>query len=88
MMIDPAMRSGYASGMEKLEFAEAKRHLSRLLDRAHAGETLIIAKRGDPWARLGPLEPPEPRRPGLLEGEVGDAFFEPLPEAELEAREG
>ncbi len=66
---------------------EAKTHLSRLLERAHAGEEVIIAKNGKPYARLCSLEPPALRRPGLLHGEVGEAFFEPLPEEELEAWE-
>lgn len=66
---------------------EAKTTLSRLLERAHAGETIVIAKGGKPYARLCPLERPEPRRPGLLEGRVPDTFFEPLPEEELEAWE-
>lgn len=36
------------------------------------------------YFRLGlDKEPQQPREPGLLEGSVGDAFFEPLPEEEL-----
>ena len=35
---------------------EAKMHLSRLLDQAHAGEEIILAKGGKPYARLMPLE--------------------------------
>jgi prevent-host-death family protein len=61
---------------------EAKTHLSRLLDRAHAGEEITIAKSGKPYARLVPLEQPtRKRRPGTLKGmaELTDAFFEPLP---------
>ena len=27
---------------------------------------------------------PQPRKPGLLSGKLGDAFFEPLPEEELQ----
>ena len=73
--------------MDQVDVHQAKTHLSRLLERAHAGEIVIIAKRGKPYARLCPLEPPEPRRPGLLNGEVGEAFFEPLPDEELEAGE-
>ena len=73
--------------MKKVNVHEAKTHLSRLLDRAHAGEEIIIAKKGEPFARLCPLEPPPPRRPGLLSGVVGDEFFEPLPPGELEAWE-
>lgn len=71
----------------QVDVHEAKTHLSRLLERAHAGEEIIIAKRGKPFARLCPLGPPSPREPGLLEGVVEDAFFESLPEEELEAWE-
>jgi prevent-host-death family protein len=67
---------------------EAKTHLSRLLERAHAGEEIIIAKGGKPYARLLPLEAPKVRTPGLLKGRLDDAsFFEPLPEQELDAWE-
>ncbi len=71
----------------KVNVHEAKTHLSRLLERAHGGEEIIIAKGGKPYARLCPLEPRAPRRPGLLSGRVDAAFFEPLPRAELEAWE-
>ena len=68
---------------------EAKTHLSRLLERAHAGEEIILAKAGKPYARLVPLEAPKvERRPGGLSGELTDAFFEPLPDEELDAWEG
>lgn len=69
---------------------EAKTHLSRLLERAHRGETIVLAKAGKPYARLVPLETRLPRKPGLLKGrfKLTDAFFEPLPEDELRRREG
>lgn len=68
---------------------EAKTHFSKLLERAHQGEEVIVAKAGKPYARLVPLAETEPeRRPGRLPGRVDDAFFEPLPEEELEAWEG
>jgi hypothetical protein len=36
------------------------------------------------YFRLGlGKEPQQPREPGLIEGSVDDAFFEPLPEEEL-----
>ncbi len=36
------------------------------------------------YFRLGlESEPKQPRRPGLMTGKLGDAFFEPLPEEEL-----
>jgi len=34
----------------------AKTDLSQLLERAHAGEEIIIAKAGEPYARLVPLD--------------------------------
>ena len=66
---------------------EAKTHLSKLVDRARAGEEIIIAKGGKPFARLVPLAPPPARQPGLLQGTVEDAFFEALPDEELDAWE-
>lgn len=66
---------------------EAKTQLSKLLDRVHAGEEIVIAKNGEPYARLVPLERPKPREPGLLKGKLEDSFFEPLPEDELAAWE-
>jgi prevent-host-death family protein len=69
---------------------EAKTHLSRLLEQAHAGEEIILAKAGKPYARLMPLASgPAPRRPGRLKGQIEtSAFFEPLPDDELDAWSG
>ena len=70
------------SGTTKVNIHEAKTHLSRLLERAHAGEEIIIAKSGEPYARLMPLPGRQPRRePGTLAGlvELDESFFEPLP---------
>jgi prevent-host-death family protein len=67
---------------------EAKTHFSRLLEQAHAGQEIIVAKAGKPYARLMPLATPTGgRRPGGLPGRVGDAFFEPLPVEELDTWE-
>jgi prevent-host-death family protein len=69
--------------MKMVNVHEAKTHLSRLLDRAHAGEEIIIAKSGAPYARLVPLAGHQPRRkPGTLKGSVrlSDDFFAPLPQ--------
>ncbi|MDZ7670222.1 MAG: type II toxin-antitoxin system prevent-host-death family antitoxin [Gammaproteobacteria bacterium] len=64
---------------------EAKTHLSRLLERAHAGEEIILGKAGKPYARLMPLATEPARRcPGRLPGRIGDQFFEPLPDDELD----
>ncbi len=68
---------------------EAKTQFSKLLEKAHAGQEIIVAKAGKPYARLVPLAPePAKRQPGRLRGKIGDAFFEPLPEDELRAWEG
>lgn len=61
---------------------EAKARLSHLLERVRAGEEIILATAGKPYARLVPLPRESGRRPGRLPGRVGDAFFEPLPEEE------
>lgn len=64
---------------------EAKTNFSKLLDRAHGGEEIVLAKAGKPYARLVPLESAQPRVAGLAEGRVDEAFFDALPEEELKA---
>lgn len=50
---------------------EAKTHLSRLVERAAAGEEIIISKAGQPMARLGPIpKAATPRKPGRWRGRV------------------
>ncbi len=46
--------------MEAFKLADAKAHLSELVSRAEAGETLEITRRGRPVARLVPVESPRP----------------------------
>lgn len=68
---------------------EAKTHLSRLLERALAGEEIVVAKAGRPLVRLAPVgEQVVERRPGRLAGKLSDAFFEPLPQDVLQGWEG
>ena len=77
--------------MTTVNVHEAKTQLSRLLDRAHAGEEIVIAKAGTPYARLVPLQAPAPRTLGRYserDGPVPDSFFEPLDDAELDSWEG
>src|SRR5919108_2613053 len=69
----------------------AKTHLSRLIERASAGEEIIILKGKTPVARLTAIARGASKRKfGAYRGEfeVPDSFFEPLPEAELRAFEG
>lgn len=63
---------------------EAKTRLSQLLARAEAGEDVVIARDGTPIMRLVPLQPAPARPVGFVHGTVTDAFFDPLPEIELE----
>jgi len=64
---------------------EAKTHFSRLLEQAHSGQEILLAKAGKPYARLMPLERDTAKRqPGRLRGRVTEAFFEPLPEDDLD----
>ena len=59
----------------------AKTHLSRLVEKAAAGEEIIIAKAGKPMARLVPLGAgPQPKKLGQLRDKlkVPDDFNAPL----------
>ncbi len=70
---------------------QAKTHLSRLVERAAAGEEIIIARAGKPVARLVPFRlPSQPRRLGVLKGKfsVPDDFDAPLPDDVLDDFEG
>jgi prevent-host-death family protein len=60
---------------------EAKTHLSRLLERAMAGEDVIIMRAGKRLVRLTPVEgPARPRKLGTARGDfvVPDDFNAPL----------
>jgi prevent-host-death family protein len=68
---------------EVVNLYDAKAHLSRLIDRATAGEEIVIGRAGKPLVRLVPVEAQQPRKPGMLKGlVVPDALFDPLPEDE------
>lgn len=78
--------------MIRLNIHEAKTHLSRYLGRIEAGETILLCKRNVPIAEIRPIDRrrTEPRELGFMRGtlEVGDAFFEPLPQDLLDQFEG
>ena len=67
----------------------AKTELSRLLARVEAGEEIVIARRGEPVARLVGCKPLGKRQPDTLKGKLAipDSFFDVLPEEELQAWE-
>lgn len=81
--------------MEVVNIHDAKTHLSALLDRVAAGETVLLGRRNKPVARLMPLAAETPvlkkRRPiGLAQGtfKLTPAFFEPLDDELLDLWEG
>jgi prevent-host-death family protein len=77
--------------MRVVNIHAAKTHLSRLVKEVAAGEEIVIAKAGQPVARLLPFEPRrEPREPGLLKGKiwVAEDFDDPLPEEIMAAFRG
>ena len=45
--------------MNTVSLAEAKTHLSHLLDQVEAGEEVVITRRGLPIARISPVEKPK-----------------------------
>lgn len=57
--------------MNMVNVHEAKTHLSRLLQRVVDGEEIVIAKAGEPVARLVPYRPVrDDRQPGLWRGKI------------------
>lgn len=72
--------------MKIVNVHEAKAHLSELLAKVEAGETVVIARRNKVIARLVPSEPEPvgkpPRQLGLARDEfsIPDSFLEPLDE--------
>ncbi len=77
--------------MDPINVYQAKTKLSELIDRAAAGEEIVIARHGRPIARLVAYEPPPRKRKlGVLAGKlhVPDDFDDPLPDDVLDAFEG
>ena len=68
---------------------DAKTQFSKLLEQAHAGQEIILAKAGKPYARMMPLAPTvQKRQRGRVKSINDDAFFDSLPDSELKAWEG
>lgn len=77
--------------MKQVNIHKAKTELSKLVERAEAGEEIIIARAGRPAARLVSLPKPRGRRRlGLLDGKfrIPDDFNAPLPDSVIRAFEG
>ena len=72
--------------MHMVNVHEAKTHLSRLLSRVSRGEEIVIARDGQPVAKLSAVSARE-RKPGRLKGRIhiGNDFDAPLPKAVAKA---
>lgn len=70
----------------------AKTTLSKLIERANAGEEIVISRRDTPVARLVPIvgSSAPKRRAGTLKGlvKIPQAFYDPLPADEVDRWEG
>jgi prevent-host-death family protein len=73
--------------MNTVTLYDAKTHLSSLVDRAAAGEEIVISKHGRPLAKLVPLRDAARRRPGRAKTKIKMSadFDAPLPKALLDA---
>lgn len=75
--------------MRQINIHEAKTQLSKLIASVERGNEIVIARYGEPVARLVPFREAAapPRTPGSAKGKftVPPEFFEPLPSDLLEA---
>jgi prevent-host-death family protein len=73
--------------MASISVYQARAELSRLIERALAGEEIVITRRGKPTVRLLPVEQALPRKPGALKGKLTlpESFFDPLPDDIIDA---
>lgn len=78
------------SRTKTVNVAEAKARLSELVQRAARGEEIVIARNGEPQARIVALAPRRIRVPGKGAGKwtIADDFDAPLPAEVLSAFEG
>jgi prevent-host-death family protein len=72
------MQMAEADPQKTFNLHEAKTHLSRLVDRAHAGEEIIVAKAGVPYAKLVPISSPSSvaRTPGRFKHLLRSVSYE------------
>lgn len=81
--------------MRSVNIHEAKTHLSRLVEKAAAGEPFVIAKAGKPLVKVVPIDPAESqvgKRFGFLAGQATipddfDRMFEDEIQSVFESRD-
>ena len=67
--------------MAEAKIGEAKSHFSELVQRAEAGEEIVIKRGNTPVAVLSKYRPPSTRKPGRLKGRVNlHDDFDQLPD--------
>jgi prevent-host-death family protein len=73
--------------MVTVNIHEAKTQLSKLVDKAVKGETIVIAKAGKPLVKMVALDAPSmPQRLGFLAGQIAvPEDFDRMGEAEIAA---
>lgn len=71
--------------MKTVNVHQAKTRLSALLVEVEGGEEIVIVRNGSAVARLTPIEPDTPRKPGRFAGRIGidESCFDPLSNEEL-----
>lgn len=76
--------------MRIVNIHEAKTQFSKLVDAVIHGQEILIAKTGNPVAKLGPISKKPKRRFGVLKGKIKIAkdFDESLPDNLLREFEG
>ena len=81
LSVDLAKCISYSADMKVVNVHEAKTKLSQLLQKVEAGEEIVIARAGEPVARLVPAASKGKRVFGSARGlfTVPDNFDEPLP---------
>ena len=75
--------------MEQIQIAQAKTHLSALLERVEAGEEIVITRRNKPIARLIPEGKPARTAADALQAAWALSGFalDPVPELPMDAAE-
>jgi prevent-host-death family protein len=89
--LDNLVWSDQTNNMAEISVYQAKTQFSKLLDRAVAGEDVVITRNGRPIARLVPTRRRNtPRTLGALRGKIKIApdFDAPLPDDMLALFEG
>ncbi len=77
--------------MEAFNIYDAKTRLSQLVDKAAAGEDVVVSRHGKPLVRITRLEPQQRQvKFGLLKGKlrIGKDFDAPLPDEVVAGFEG